>query len=77
MAEKMRDKAKLPGMPGPPESAIDRRHAIEAAIEQLHEALLPLLEGLPVANGSSPSIECTAKIRGDLLSIVLRGGTGK
>ncbi len=70
-------KAKLPGMPGPPESAIDRRRAIEDAIAQLHGALLPLLEGLPVANGSMPSIHYTAKIKGDVLSIVLRGGTGE
>jgi hypothetical protein len=68
---------KLPGMPGPPESAIDRRLVIEAAINSLHTALLPILEALPVANGSSPSIHYTAKVRGDILSIVLRGGTGE
>lgn len=73
----MKTQPSLPEMPGPTSDSIERRMMIEKAIEDLHSALLPVLEALPVANGSQPTISYTARIRGDVLTIRLSGGTGE
>lgn len=68
---------RLPGMPGPAEDSLKRRHEIEAALGRLHDVLLPMLEGLPSGEEAQGSISIRLKIQGDTVTVTLKPGSGE
>ncbi|MFB3924194.1 MAG: hypothetical protein ACE145_20930 [Terriglobia bacterium] len=65
---------KLPGMPGPTQQRIEQREKIQAAIQAIHDALLPSLEALPVGDVKG-AISIRMKIRGDTVTVTLKPGS--
>jgi hypothetical protein len=66
---------RLPGMPGPPSEAIQRREEIEKALGQLHDVLSPMLEGLPRGKESQGSISIWVKVQGDTVIVTVKPGS--
>ena len=63
---------KLPGLPGKPAAAIARSEALDRAFEELHRALVPLVEGLPTTAESVLTIRRT--IQGDQIKVSFKPG---
>jgi len=62
----------LPGMPGKPPAAVARSEALDAAFQKLHQALVPLIEGLPTSADSVLTIRRT--IQGDQVKVSFKPG---
>jgi hypothetical protein len=62
----------IPGLPGKPALAIARSEALDRAFEELHRALIPLIEGLPATAESVLTIRRT--IAGDQIKISFKPG---
>jgi hypothetical protein len=77
MAKEKTTNPQLPGMPGPDLSRVAQREAIESALGQLHDALLPTVEALPCGNGTQSSVSFRKKIKGDTFQVTLQPGQGQ
>lgn len=62
----------LPGMPGKPLAALARSEALDLAFQKLHQALVPLIEGLPTSADSVLTIRRT--IQGDQVKVSFKPG---
>lgn len=62
---------KLPGIPGPPNEAIQRQEAITTAFASMHAALSPLLEWIP---GRNTAIQLTRTVCGHKVTVTLQPG---
>jgi hypothetical protein len=65
---------RLTGMPGPSHDAIAKVEAVSEAFESVHAALMPYVEGLPVAEGSKSELHLVRRIKGDTISITFKPG---
>jgi hypothetical protein len=63
---------KLPSLPGKPAVAIARSEALDLAFGVLHQALVPLIEGLPTSADSVLTIRRT--IQGDQIKVSFKPG---
>jgi hypothetical protein len=66
---------RLPGT-GAPDRAIERQKRVVAAIEELHDALLETLEGMPSGDGWGGGIDFGKKIKGDHVQVRITLGKG-
>lgn len=63
------------GMPGPNPQTLANRQALNAAMFELHQALMPFVEGLPMEDASTVTqFKISQKIKGDMITVIFRPG---
>ena len=73
----MGKQARLVGLPGPTEKNLEQREAINAVLIALHNVIVPMLEELPVGEGTKSQISCALIVKGDLVSVKITSGETK
>lgn len=69
--------SRFESMPGPNPETLRNREALNQAMLDLHQALMPFVEGLPMEDASTVTqFKISQKIKGDMLTVIFRpGGT--
>ena len=71
----MKQNPKLPGMPGPPPSALAQHEQITLAVAELHRSLTPLLQQLPTT--AEAAFVLHFNVLGDRLTISIKPNKGE
>ncbi|HEV2418935.1 MAG TPA: hypothetical protein VGX94_14155 [Terriglobia bacterium] len=65
-------------MPGPNAAVLRNRESLNQAMLQLHQALMPFVEGLPMEDGNTATqFKISQKIKGDALIVIFRPGASE
>ena len=65
---------RLPGMPGPAQDSVERQERFIAALQEIHDCLAWMMEGMPVGNGRHNTFTHGEKIKGDYIQITFQPG---